>query len=234
MLCERYKTALIEAAARGRGVESLAPAVRAHLGACGECLKVLATEQMLQAAITESIHARVRGDVPASLSAAVRGRVAKETATLGKVHWQWAAIAAAIAIAFGVATFHDWSQRNGTNSGVAVQAVSRPGDLPGPVDSQGATRPKNNGDRVRTSTNQRPTFVEVAQESKPLVSLEQRAAMEQLVRNIQQGEIDAAVLQWEVQPAKTGNVQIAPIQLQAMGVTAIGTDPGTAILDTTR
>lgn len=100
MRCERYKEALIDAAASG---EPLPRDLRAHLDSCGPCHATFEDERRLLAAIDSSVRATANASVPPSLLPAVDVRLSQEDASNAKrsasANWIYVAAAAALILA---------------------------------------------------------------------------------------------------------------------------------------
>lgn len=69
MLCDKYKEALIEAAANAA---ALPDSVREHVDACARCTETLAAEQKLFAMMEETLRSRANLPVPANFDHRVR------------------------------------------------------------------------------------------------------------------------------------------------------------------
>src|SRR5260370_12877183 len=76
MLCDKYKEALIEAAASGA---ALPISLREHVDACGRCRATLATEQTLFAAIDAGLHRSANAKVRDCFLPKANANIAAET-----------------------------------------------------------------------------------------------------------------------------------------------------------
>ena len=94
MSCERYQKALVEAAARS---DSLPLDLRRHLNTCSPCRAAFEQEQSLFSSIDARIRETANGEVPPSLLARVRIRLAQEPSPSKKrsstAKWLYAAAA---------------------------------------------------------------------------------------------------------------------------------------------
>lgn len=131
MLCERYKDALIDAAASG-----VAPCeeLRAHLAECLPCREAFIDEQSLFAAIDSELHTVANSEVPPSLF--FRVRIALEQRTSRKSGWFSDALVLATAAGIVLAVFATHTirrTRDGRGANIAVKTIVRP---PKPAPSQ--------------------------------------------------------------------------------------------------
>lgn len=75
MSCEKYKSALIEAAVAGAEVST---AVRKHVTACPSCAAEFAQQQSLIAAIDTNLHVQMRAPVPAATLQRLEAHLAQQ------------------------------------------------------------------------------------------------------------------------------------------------------------
>ena len=106
MFCESYREALSEAALRG---EPLPSAAEAHLGICDSCRAAFKNEQALFGSIESGLHSIANAEVPASLLAGVRARVAQGAPTTAWTtrswswsKWAWGAAVLSLVIALSL------------------------------------------------------------------------------------------------------------------------------------
>ena len=122
MPCERYKEALIYAAASG-----LPPSreVRLHLEDCSSCTGFFAREQSLLASIDAGIRQMAQAEVPASVVAAFRARLADgslaDSAARRVPAWQYGLAAAGILIVALLPLLH--MQKPSLDDNIAKESV---------------------------------------------------------------------------------------------------------------
>lgn len=213
MLCERYKEALIEAAALARAAEKLAPAVREHVEVCEDCQFFLQAQYELQSAIGEGLKLWVSVEAPEDLSVRVRRLVAGERRPRVRV-LQWVVAGAAVAMALFL-----FMVRGGGRPGiaqtapgeVAVNVVSRPG-----ADvrvQQASPREKRRPPRGSLQdANSRTDAMDV----RPLVQSGQRELIELVVQRMRNGELDGRILRWDAQGKELEELQVKPIEIDAL------------------
>jgi hypothetical protein len=100
MLCEKYKTALIDAAVTG---DELSPEVRAHAESCASCAAELAQQRAIVAALDANLHRTMNAPVAAAMLHRFEARIAQEPQSLPsrspKFPWLYTAAAFATAAA---------------------------------------------------------------------------------------------------------------------------------------
>src|SRR5260370_5036940 len=100
MLCDKYKEALIEAAASGA---ALPISLREHVDACGRCRATLATEQTLFAAIDAGLHRAANAKVRDCFLPKVKANLAGETVPARNPIPRWAFVCATGALVLAAA-----------------------------------------------------------------------------------------------------------------------------------
>jgi hypothetical protein len=132
MSCERYREALIDAAASG---DALPLALRAHVEACASCQVAFERERSLFAGIDGGVRATASAPMPASLLSAVRVRISQKDAGAARhpasAHWAYYAAAAVAVVA--LLPLPRWG-RNAINTahsgaGASVASTERKQDL---------------------------------------------------------------------------------------------------------
>ncbi len=100
MLCDKYKEALIEAAASGA---ALPISLREHVDACGRCRATLATEQTLFAAIDAGLHRAANAKVRDCFLPKVKANLGGETVPARNPIPRWAFVCATGALVLAAA-----------------------------------------------------------------------------------------------------------------------------------
>lgn len=100
MSCEKYSSALIEAAITGA---ELTPEVRSHVAACTLCTAALAQQRLLAAAIDANLHRQTNAPVPAATLQRIEVRLAQESSLAPgrapRLHWLYVTATLATAAA---------------------------------------------------------------------------------------------------------------------------------------
>jgi hypothetical protein len=99
MLCEKYKEALVEAAASGA---ALPTALREHVQACEHCSAMLAGERALFAAVDTGLHKAANAGVRSSFVLNVKANLATETVPMRNPIPSWALVCAIATLALAV------------------------------------------------------------------------------------------------------------------------------------
>ena len=100
MLCDKYKEALIEAAASGA---ALPHALHEHVQACGHCAAMLAGEQTLFAAVDAGLQKAANAKVRSSFLPNVKANLAAETVPTRNPIPAWGLVCATGVLALAVA-----------------------------------------------------------------------------------------------------------------------------------
>src|SRR5437899_5592584 len=124
MLCEKYKEALIDAAASGAALPN---ALREHVQACEHCAAMLAGEQALFAAVDAGLHKAANAEVPCSFLPNVQAKLATETVPSRNPIPGWALVCAAGALAMAAAFL---SVPRGSHDKAHTEGISVPGGVP--------------------------------------------------------------------------------------------------------
>ena len=147
MLCERYKHALMEAAASGAVAQG---ELRAHLDACTSCRQAFAQEQSLFAAIDSSLRADVNTEVPHSLLPRLRAELDRMPAPLSRWSPDWFALAGASLVAAMLLVAVVTRQRNITTPPIPSAANRRaPPETAPAMQSPPASVPSPQSETVR-------------------------------------------------------------------------------------
>jgi anti-sigma factor RsiW len=227
MLCEHYKEALTEAAARGAQSSG---DLRAHLASCAACCVVFEQEQALFASIDGGLQVVANAEVPASLLPRVRARL--DEAVVPRSHWVQPLIfaSASVALAFGVflmARSHRATPENiagqdpvVTSTSVTPRAKMNPGKIP-LAGTQTASMQASHSHGVRNSTT-----IHSAASSNPevLVPPDEREAFARFLGRDQALATLASVsVAWAPKPPRE-SVEILPVEIASLAVTPLNKD----------
>src|SRR5258706_6535456 len=124
MLCEKYKEALVEAAASGAALPN---ALREHVQACEHCAAMLAGERALFAAVDAGLHKAANAKVHCSFLHNVKANLATEPVPTGNPIPAWSLVCATGALALAVAFL---SLPRGAQDKANTEAITVQGKLP--------------------------------------------------------------------------------------------------------
>jgi len=124
MLCEKYKEALVEAAASGAALPN---ALREHVQACEYCAAMLTGERALFAAVDAGLHKAANAKVRPSLVPNVKANLATETVPSRNPIPGWALVCAAGALAVAAAFL---SVPRGSHDKARTEGISVPSGVP--------------------------------------------------------------------------------------------------------
>ena len=124
MLCEKYKEALVEAAASGAALPN---ALCEHVQACEHCAAVLTGEQAIFAAVDAGLHKAANAKVRPSFVPNVQATLATETVTTRNPIPAWGLVCATGALALAVAFL---GLPRGTSDKARIEAINVPSKVP--------------------------------------------------------------------------------------------------------
>jgi hypothetical protein len=127
MLCDKYKEALIEAAASGAALPN---ALREHVEACALCGARLAGERTIFAAVDAGLHRAANAKVRSSFLPNVKANLASETVPTGNPILGWAFVCATGALALAAAFL---AVPRGAHDKARTEAVIVPSKVPAGV-----------------------------------------------------------------------------------------------------
>jgi hypothetical protein len=124
MLCDKYKEALVEAAASDAALPN---ALREHLEACEHCAAMLAGERTLFAAVDAGLHKAANAKVGCSFVSNVKASLATETVPARNPIPGWALVCATGALALFAAFL---SLPRGAHNKTHTEAITSPSMVP--------------------------------------------------------------------------------------------------------
>jgi hypothetical protein len=125
MLCEKYKEALVEAAASGAALPN---ALREHVQACEHCAAMLTGERALFAVVDAGLHKAANAKVRPSFVPNVQATLAAETVPTRNPIPAWGLVCATSALALAVAFL---GLPRGTSDKARIEAINVPSKMPG-------------------------------------------------------------------------------------------------------
>jgi len=124
MVCEKYKEALVEAAASGAVLPN---ALREHVQACEHCAAMLTGERSLFAAVDAGLHKAANAKVRPSFVPNVQATLATETVPTWNPIPAWGLVCATGALALAIAFL---SLPRGTSDKARIEAINVPSKVP--------------------------------------------------------------------------------------------------------
>jgi hypothetical protein len=131
MLCEKYKEALVEAAASGAALPN---ALREHVQACEHCAAMLTGERALFAAVDAGLHKAANAKVPCAFLPNVKATLATETVPTRNPIPAWGLVCATGALALAVAFL---SLPRGAHDKANTEAITVQGKVAAVADEVG-------------------------------------------------------------------------------------------------
>ncbi len=219
MPCENYREALIDAATAGS-----APSreLRSHLDACASCRAAFTEEQQLFAAIDTGLHATANADVPASLLPRVRANLNERPAS--RRSWIPAfacvGIAAAVVVALVLARMPARNAFKASRQAIAA-AHNVPTALghstPTPVVPLKTARTARK--HVRGGAlNATPVGEASGVEAEVLIPAGQKRALDVLLAQLRQGELQTEVLLAERPEEPLKSLEVSPLDISPIEI----------------
>jgi hypothetical protein len=134
MLCEKYKEALVEAAASGAALPN---ALREHVQACEHCAAILTGERALFAAVDAGLRKAANAEVRSSFLPNVKANLAAETVPERNPIPAWALVCATGALALAAAFL---SMPRGAHDKANTEAITVQSKVPAVADEIGLSR----------------------------------------------------------------------------------------------
>jgi hypothetical protein len=217
MPCEKYREALIDAAAAG---EAPSRELAAHLNACPACREAFAEERQFFAAMDSGLRVNVNAEVPLSLLPRVRAQLNERT--VQRHAWIPAAVAtattAAILVAVVLVREHYRTRPNGISRESLVAQTVGPDRTANGGPSAGSVKemtPSVSTKSIRTG--QKNSRVR-PRDPLVLIAPGQGRAIAALVASVRQGAIDSPEQETEknLQSLSIEPLEIAPIEVKPL------------------
>jgi hypothetical protein len=217
MPCEKYREALIEAAATDS-----APSreLRSHLDACASCREAFRAERRLFVAVDSGLRVTANAEVPASLLPRVRAELNQRHVPQRSWLSAGAAMAAAVAlvavIVFVRGFGHDTVPTNVSVNSFAhhVSPAEIQPDPPVAAAIEATSPPAKN----KTVWAAKTAPVVQAEEAAVLVPAREKQAMDALLAGVRQGQLKADVLLAENSKKALEDLQISPLAISPIAV----------------
>ena len=216
MFCEPYRKTLSKSVLGG---EALSHAAEAHLADCAACRRALAEEQALLGSIDTGLRSIANAEGPASLVPRVRAQIAEAQVTAPA--WRLRALgfaAAALAMA-GMAAWLLRAPRSTLppQANVGSHAASRDSSATTALPAGIAPRHEK---AAGTNKNRVPHPAPAQNEPAILISPEERDGFERYVASLSRRRQNGSS-----QPAAVSNDVIAPLEITALDVKELTTEP---------
>jgi hypothetical protein len=136
MPCERYRQALIAAAAHGASasgatepgsVLALPEGLREHVNSCEHCRVAWAGELALFSAIDAALHRQANPELPPAFLIRVQARFAREIAPKRPFIPAWAYALAVASLTFAIVAAQNWRHSRNQSPRESAASVARPG-----------------------------------------------------------------------------------------------------------
>jgi hypothetical protein len=208
MSCERYKKAVIEAAASGARAPN--GAAGEHINSCTDCREFFAREQALFAAIDTAAQRISNNEMPASLLAGVQAALVRQPARIRRPTLVWAPVAVTLLL---VVSLTAWMVRHRSSAPSEIQPIAANNPSPA-VTSEPRVRKTPPVSVSRIGHPNRSNASVGDADFRSLVPAGQSAQIDQLIKKIQSGGIRGEVL--ATKPDQ--ELQIPPIVIPPLTV----------------
>jgi hypothetical protein len=230
MLCDKYKEALIEAAANGA---ALPHALSEHVQACGHCAAMLAGERNLFAAVDAGLQKAANAKVRPSFVPNVQANLATETVPTRNPIPAWGLVCATGALALAVAVL---SIPRGAHDKASTEAITVQGQLPAGAGEVGLSLAPEHKTRFSARAYRAPKQLEVAgaasHEPEVLVQPEEDEYLRRFYATVRnpEGDVRAIVAdEHEImaKPQVIAQIEVKDLRIEDLddesGLTKIGT-----------
>lgn len=224
MLCDKYKEALIEAAANG---SALSTEIGEHVNLCARCGEVFAGQQSLYALVDAGLRCRATGPVPGNFDQRVRAAVAMQGSRKQKAYsvaLGFASLAAAAAVLMAILlTWNVRREGKGTVRGPEADGtlVSSARPLVSPV-SPRSSSPANAPSRRTSATLSRGR--QTRREQRDVVEILVPAGQEELLGKYMEGfaaqrgrlNVAAGVHEPDINPLEFPSIEISELVVKPL------------------
>jgi hypothetical protein len=214
MPCEKYREALIDAAAG----EAPSAKLKAHLDSCPACRATFAAEQQLFAALDSGVGAAVNRQAPAVLLPRVRSRLDDQ----GISGFSWIKVGAAFATAALVLMSAIFVRRLHSEKREPLAAVNAVGPrTKNPVSTSPLVQPKKHAIEPVTAKVNHPRAAAApkrAEETAVLVPAGQKEAVDKLLVALSTGTVNSATLVAEKNAQSSANGELLPLVVPEMQI----------------
>lgn len=192
MLCDKYKKALIGAAASGA---ALPYALREHVEACAHCAAVLAGERNLFAAVDARLQKAANAKVDSSFVPNVKANLATETVPARNAIPAWAFVCATGAVALAAVFL---SLPRGSHNQARTAAITVPNKVPAVAGqiglSLGPGRKPHFSAKAFRAPEERNIFVATSREPEVLIQPEEEEFLKRFYAAARNPAVDAKVM----------------------------------------
>jgi hypothetical protein len=215
MLCDKYKEALMEAAANGG---ALSNSLREHVETCAHCGAKLAAEQALFTAVDFNVRRSANAELPDSLLPSIRSRLTEERTIRRSSSPAWVAIAASAALIF--LTVMATRDRHAGAVLDVKQTSPASGALPHPKEAVfSKDLPKVSFARTRGERSE-PRGSQGMGDPRPLIPIGHQEAIDQVIGGVARGQINGEVLLTDAHLTEVEDLQIPRIAIAGIAETS--------------
>ncbi|MGC1619405.1 MAG: hypothetical protein WA765_13025 [Candidatus Acidiferrum sp.] len=219
MPCENYREALIDAAAAG---SARSREVRSHLDACASCRAAFADEMQLFAAIDQGLRVTANADAPASLLPRVRAQLLEQPVSRGS----WVPAFAGVGIAAALVLALVFARRPARNAFEASrQAIAAAHNVPTVLGHSTPTSvvPLKTARTARKhvrggALNATPVGEASGVEAEVLIPAGQKRALDVLLAQLRQGELQTEVLLAERPEEPLKSLEVSPLDISPIEI----------------
>jgi hypothetical protein len=230
MLCDKYKEALIEAAASGA---ALPHALREHVQACEHCAAMLAGEQTLFAAVDARLQKAANAKVRPFFVPNVQANLATETVRMRNPIPAWALVCATAAVAVAAAFL---SLSPGSHDKADRGVITVPSKVPAGADklvlSVAPERKTRFSARAYQAPKQQNVSIDGSHEPEVLVQPEEEEFLKRFYAAMGNPAVDAKVVVSDDQEANPKSLVIERIEVRDLKIENLDEEPGIVQVDT--
>jgi hypothetical protein len=230
MLCDKYKEALIEAAASGT---ALPIPVRGHVDACEGCRTMLAGEQTLFAAVDAGLHRAANAKVRSCFLPKVKANLAAETVPARNPIPRWAFVCATGVLALAAAFLnlprgsHDEARTEGIIASNETSASAGEGRLS--LAPQRKTFFSARASKARSKQNVSPT---TSHEPEVLIQPEEEESLKHFYAVTRSRAVDVRAVVADEHEITPKSLAIEQIEVKSLKIENLDDEAGLAQADT--
>jgi hypothetical protein len=230
MLCDKYKEALIEAAASGA---ALPTALREHVDACGRCRATLAAEQTLFAAVDAGLHRAANAKMRSYFLPKVKANLATETVPVRNPIPRWAFVCATGTLALAAAFLN---LPRGSHDEARTEAITASSETPA---SEGGGRLSSAPERktlysakASKAPNQQNVSHTTSREPEVLIQPEEEESLKRFYAAARNRAVDVRAVVADEPEITPKSLAIEQIEVKNLTIENLEEEPGLTQADT--
>src|SRR5882762_9640201 len=224
MLCEKYKEALVEAAASGAALPN---ALREHVQACEHCAAMLTGERALFAAVDAGLHKAANAKVRPSFVPNVQANLATETLPMRNPIRGWALVCATAAVAVAAAFL---SLPRGSHDQAPTEGITTQSKVPAAADRLGSSFiPEHKTQfsaKASKASEQLNIFVAKSPEPEVLIQPEEEEFLKRFYAVMRKPAVDAKVVVTDNQEVTPKSLVIEQIEVTDLKIQNLDEESG--------